>query len=375
MVGAGIKAIKAGTKLSKNTPDPVTSKPSSEKIQSFGSFNKGKETPTAANDAAAPKPKASEVDLPKSTAPKGDKKSANDDNAPEVKGTGTTGPAPKPKLKEPEQIKEPKTFELPKVDMPKPGSGANVNTPSTTTKPDIKPYEMPKVDMPKPGSGANVNAPAAKPSASPAAKPAPAASPAPAAKPSASPAAKPAAKPAPKTKSKPTSLKPRLPFKLPSLGGNFTTTPHSEYHSVPVSISVGQARAHRTFKEETGPDNTRRKDSSKELVGRPDSAGVKDSKSVLARNASIKTKIIDEEKKLAGVIKSVIKKKKEEKESGPNPLVDFEPKSSIHIRSIINYSTSITYTSTSPMYNSYFLTITILISLNYSINSNIKKGV
>ena len=61
-------------------------------------------------------------------------------------------------------------------------------------------------------------------------------------------------------------------------------------------------------------------------MGRPDSAGVKDPKSVLARNGSIKTKIIDEEKKLAGVVKSVIKKKKEEKESGPNPLVDFEPK-------------------------------------------------
>lgn len=90
-----------------------------------------------------------------------------------------------------------------------------------------------------------------------------------------------------------------------------------------VNTSISQARKHRTFKEET---NTRRKDSSKELVGRPDSAGVKDPNSVLARNASIKTKIIDEEKKLAVVVKSVIKKKKEEKESGPNPMVDFEPK-------------------------------------------------
>ena len=77
--------------------------------------------------------------------------------------------------------------------------------------------------------------------------------------------------------------------------------------------------------EETSPDNTRRKDSSKELVGRPDSAGVKDPKSVLGRNASIVSKII-EEKKLAGIVKTVVKKKKEEKEGGPNPLVDFEPK-------------------------------------------------
>lgn len=123
-----------------------------------------------------------------------------------------------------------------------------------------------------------------------------------------------------------------------ALGGDYKTPAnHSEYHDVPVKTSVSQARAHRKFgsnsvsrfkqfREETGPDNTRRKDSSKELVGRPDSAGVKDPKSVLARNGSVKTKIIDEEKKLAGVVKSVIKKKKEEKESGPNPLVDFEPK-------------------------------------------------
>jgi hypothetical protein len=125
---------------------------------------------------------------------------------------------------------------------------------------------------------------------------------------------------------------------LPSLGAEYKAPGgHSEYHDVPVKTSVSQARAHRkfgpatsvsrfkNFKEETGPDNTRRKDSSKELVGRPDSAGVKDSKSVLARNGSVKTKII-EDKKLAGVVKSVVKKKKEEKESGPNPLVDFEPK-------------------------------------------------
>jgi hypothetical protein len=122
-----------------------------------------------------------------------------------------------------------------------------------------------------------------------------------------------------------------------ALGGDYKTPAgNNEYHDVPVKTSVSQAQAHRkfgsnsvsrfrNFREDTGPDNIRRKDSSKELVGRPDSAGVKDPKSVLARNGSDKTKII-EDKKLAGVVKSVIKKKKEEKESGPNPLVDFEPK-------------------------------------------------
>jgi hypothetical protein len=74
-------------------------------------------------------------------------------------------------------------------------------------------------------------------------------------------------------------------------------------------------RLKRTVKEETGPDNTRRKDSSKELVGRPNSVGVKDPKSVLGRNASIKDKIISENKKLAGIVK---KTKEEQESSGPN---------------------------------------------------------
>jgi len=69
--------------------------------------------------------------------------------------------------------------------------------------------------------------------------------------------------------------------KKPPKFGNYTPPPpRSEYHAVPVQTSVSQARAHRVFKEE----------------------------------------------KLAGVVKSVVKKKKEQKESGPNPLVDFEPK-------------------------------------------------
>ena len=116
-----------------------------------------------------------------------------------------------------------------------------------------------------------------------------------------------------------------IPFKFSLPSFDNTTNPHSEYNVVPVSTSVSRAKLHRTFKEENGPDNTRRKDSSTELVGRPDSAGVKDSKSVLARNGSIKTKI-SEEKKLAGIVKDVVKKKKEQKEGGPNPMVDFEPK-------------------------------------------------
>ena len=120
------------------------------------------------------------------------------------------------------------------------------------------------------------------------------------------------------------------PFRFPSFGSgtNTGTTAHSEYHTVPVQTSISQAANHRSFREEynNAPDYTRRKNSSKELVGRPNSAPLKSAKSVLGRNAAIKAKIIDEEKKMASVIKSVIKKKKEESESGANPLVDFHPK-------------------------------------------------
>lgn len=120
------------------------------------------------------------------------------------------------------------------------------------------------------------------------------------------------------------------PFRFPSFGSgtNTGTTAHSEYHTVPVQTSISQAANHRSFREEynNAPDYTRRKNSSKELVGRPNSAPLKSAKSVLGRNAAIKAKIIDEEKKMASVIKSVIKKKKDESESGANPLVDFHPK-------------------------------------------------
>jgi hypothetical protein len=47
--------------------------------------------------------------------------------------------------------------------------------------------------------------------------------------------------------------------------------------------------------------------------------------SQLTRQSSIQQNRFDEEKKMAGVIKSIVKKKKEEKEGGPNPLVDFHP--------------------------------------------------
>jgi hypothetical protein len=224
---------------------------------------------------------------------------------------------PKTPTEKPEPQKKPEVVPEP-TQPPQPGHDPapivpTEPTPKTTpAKPGVETTPAP---APKPGT-----APAPAPKPAPATKPVPAPEPAPAPKPAPGPAASP--KPPVNVKT-PTKLTPRLPIVLPKLSGNFDTHPHSEYHSVPVPIVIGQARLHRTFREET---NTRRKDSSKELVGRPNSAGVKDPESVLARNASIKSKIIDEEQKLAAVVKSVVKKKKEEKEGGPNPLVDFDPK-------------------------------------------------
>ena len=235
------------------------------------------------------------------------------------KGSGTNGPSPAPKpAVTPEASPTPYKNPLTKEAPPKPAN--DVAPPVETPKPVEKPLEKP------------VEKPLEKPVEKPLEKP----------------VEKPLEKPVEKPLEKPnSSLKPlgvgaalgAAATKLAgALSGSEYKAPggHSEYHDVPVKTSVSQARAHRKFgsnsvsrfkqfREETGPDNTRRKDSSKELVGRPDSAGVKDPKSVLARNSSVKTKII-EDKKLAGVVKSVVKKKKEEKESGPNPLVDFEPK-------------------------------------------------
>ena len=48
---------------------------------------------------------------------------------------------------------------------------------------------------------------------------------------------------------------------------------------------------------------------------------------VLARQESIQKKIIDEARVNASIIKNIVKdKKKEQKESGSNPMIDFDPK-------------------------------------------------
>jgi hypothetical protein len=341
------------------TPAPTAASKASDLVPSEFKSTKAP-TPASDNIPGAPKPTVAEPATPKAapetTQPAG-KKPANQNLEPEVKGTGTEGlPAPNPKTAEPPRTKTPYDTGV-RTTKEAPPTPANVNKPdvvpqgtpspgSTTPLPGVKITNKPvgpkPANVPEPAT-----APAPKPNGKPAPRQAPSAAPkpapvkAPAAAPKSAPkpAPKPNGKPAPNGKKPPTPPgRKLLPIPLPSLGRSDYKAPagSNEYHDVPVKTSVSQARGHRkfgstsvsrfrNFREETGPDNTRRKDSSKELVGRPDSAGVKDPKSVLARNGSIKTKII-EDKKLAGVVKSVVKKKKEEKESGPNPLVDFEPK-------------------------------------------------
>jgi len=391
--------VKAPSPPKLNVPDQVTAKPTSKNIISFRKFTRKTEAPVAVNDTSLPGMKATEVPdafkvkkapdaandvIPKVEAPKtpkapeeapmpqkgGKKEPANNNLEPEELGTGTTGPAPKPKIKEPEKIKEPYntgaevTKENPKPKAPKSNDNlANDNTPGKkdsvpqgTPAPKEKGKYRPGVKVTKSNPNTlpnNDNATVAPKVASPAPSvaPAPAKAPAPKIAPRLAPAPEAVPEPAPKIaprprpeavprprpeavpRPRPEPIKkvaekppgPKRPIIPPFFGGG--GSPEAQYnwnknHANPWLMHRAQKRIQN---EETGPDNTRRKDSSKELVGRPNSAGVKDPKSVLGRNASIVSKII-EEKKLAGLVKTVVKKKKEEKEGGPNPLEDFEPK-------------------------------------------------
>jgi len=250
-------------------------------------------------------------------------------------------PAPKPKTPAPEVKPEaPKPEVVPEQPQPpQPGQDPALPKQVPTKKPGKKPKEEPAPSE-EPAETPNEEPskepskePTKEPSKEPAETPDEKTSPKPSEEPG--PGPKPAEEPKPELsnektpeKAPETKVKTKIPpIPIPFFGGGLSSL-GAQYnwnknHSNPW---VTHRADKRRISEDFGPDNTRRKDSSKELVGRPDSAGVKDPKSVLARNATIKSKIIDEEKKLAGLVKSVIKKKKEEKEGGPNPLVDFEPK-------------------------------------------------
>lgn len=121
-----------------------------------------------------------------------------------------------------------------------------------------------------------------------------------------------------KTKEK---TKIRIPF--PIFGGS-SSEPNYNWksgHSNPWVIHRAQNRIKTEEVERKNIELVARKDEKKDRqnVGRF-------GKSQLTRQSAILQNRVDEEKKMAGIIKSVVKKKKEEKEGGPNPLVDFEPK-------------------------------------------------
>jgi hypothetical protein len=212
-----------------------------------------------------------------------------------------------------------KDVEAAAVPKPKP-----VEEPVTPKKPEFEPY---KPDTSPP---AKTPTPANDPVKAPAAEPTKVPTKAPEAKVETTPSKAPAAAPSGKTTA-PKTAAPKAPSKklnlpIPNLGLG--------YQNMPMNISSvrnsqtykSHAEAPRQFKEDKGEE---RKEI--EYVARKDAAGPKSLKSTLGRTGSVQTKIIDEN--LANVVKNVVKKKKEEKESGSqNPLVDFEPKLNHTIR-------------------------------------------
>lgn len=245
------------------------------------------------------------------------------------------GAAPKIKPIEPEPI------------APKP------NIPDSTPPTKVPPSEVPKpandpVPTPKPSEKPAVTPaqPSVKPSTKPQIAPAPAVEPAPATKPQVAPA--PAVEPAPATKPQ-VAVKPATNPKAatspevktapePAKSPKKETTPKRRFRfpgfGIPGSSSadyVGKpwieapwkvhgTKSHRSFKEgvESGteirkkiydmPIGGERKETS--YVGRPND-DVKGTSQKLSRQAQYKIKIIDENKKLAGIVKEAVKEKKE----------------------------------------------------------------
>jgi hypothetical protein len=122
-----------------------------------------------------------------------------------------------------------------------------------------------------------------------------------------------------------TGAGPRIIPPIPSFGMGDSSIPNYNWaksHENPWVVHRASARIsfNKEEVERKEIEAVARKDEKKDRknVGR-------DGESQLTRQASILQNRVDEEKKMAGVIKSIVKKKKEEKEGGPNPLVDFHP--------------------------------------------------
>ena len=115
---------------------------------------------------------------------------------------------------------------------------------------------------------------------------------------------------------------PRKDFPIPGFGGGGNDPNYSwkSGHTNPWVIHRAPKRIQTEEVDRKDIEVVARKDEKKNRknVGRS-------GESQLTRQSSIQQNRVDEEKKMAGVIKSIVKKKKEEKEGGPNPLVDFHP--------------------------------------------------
>lgn len=207
-VSSGAKAVelpKAPEAKSGNVLDNLPGVSSSKKPPEASNANAPKvETPKA-------KSPAEELPIPSSSGGKG--KPVNTNDAPEIKGTGTTGPAPKPKTVEPVRKDSYNTGVKITKGAPAGKTPANVNVATPSVKAPIStPSAITSVIPAK--APANVNAPVTKPAASPANA---------VAKPAVKPATKtapetaPVVRPALKRKAAKTS-KPVLPpsFSLPS---------------------------------------------------------------------------------------------------------------------------------------------------------------
>jgi hypothetical protein len=247
-------------------------------------------------------------------------------------------PAPKPKIPAPEVKPEPLPKPKPEVvpeqpQPPQPGEDPALPKQVPTKKPGKKPKQEP-VEEP-------AETPAEEPSKEPAKEPAKEPSKQPAETPGEKTAPKPAEEPGPgpkpaeepkhepsseKTPEKPretkTENKPRLPIPFPFFVSS-SSQPNYNWkggHSNPWVIHRAQSRIRTEEVDRKDIEVVARKDEKKDRqnVGRF-------GKSQLTKQSAILQNRVDEEKKMAGVIKSIVKKKKEEKEGGPNPLVDFEP--------------------------------------------------
>ena len=231
-VAAGEASKKVSSSVNKAVDTPKTPETpkapeakSGNVLDNLPGVNPSKTPPEASNantpKVETPKAKAPAEELPIPSSSGGKGKPVNTNDAPEIKGTGTTGPAPKLKTVDPVRKDSYNTGVQITKGAPAGKTPANINIATPSIKSPVSAPSV-KTSAAPAKSPANVNAPAAKPAAATANAPANAA-----AKPAVKPATKaaaetaPVAKPALKRKTAKTS-KPLIlpPFSLPDANIN-----------------------------------------------------------------------------------------------------------------------------------------------------------